>query len=247
LMTLNKISSRRQCNICQKTFYGFIPYQWGKRSNFITELNMIDSNNWNFGCPFCGANDRTRHIFLYFDKLNIWKVFDQKRVLHIAPEFQLYLKLKDLNLKEYIVGDINPQRYNKIQDVQKTDLTKLNFPDNYFDVIIANHVLEHIPNFTQAINEIYRTLKPDGFAVIQVPYSSLLYNSIEDPNINTDELRLRYYGEKDHFRLFGLDFFDILQKKGFKLETYNHSNYISPDETIKFGLNPKENLHLFKK
>ena len=244
---MNKISSKKQCNICQNAFYSFIPYRWEKRSNFINKLNIIDSDNWNFECPFCGANDRTRHIFLYFDKMNFWKVFSQKRVLHIAPEFQLYLKLKGLNLKEYIVGDINPQRYNKIQDVRKTDLTKLDFPDNYFDVIIANHVLEHIPNFTLAIDEIYRTLKAEGFALIQIPYSSLLYNSFEDPNINTEELRLKYYGEKDHFRVFGLDFFDILQKKGFKLDVHNHSDYISPDETVRFGVNPRENLNLVRK
>lgn len=248
-LKFNKIGSRKQCNICKNYFFRFKPYRGGLKnySNFIRELNMIGSDVDNFGCPFCSASDRTRHIFLFFDKTHFWQLFEQKRVLHIAPELQLYNKLKEITLAEYIVGDINLSKYNDIRDVKKIDLTSLDFPDDYFDIIIANHVLEHIPNFHMALDEIYRCLAQAGFAIIQTPYSALLYNSLEDPNINTQELRLKYYGERDHYRIFGQDLFDILQRRGFKLDIKKHSDYISPQETAKYAVNFKEDLTLIRK
>ena len=249
LSKINKFGKQKHCNVCNNSFFNYIPYRGGAKdiSCFLIELDMIGSDVENFSCPYCGAHDRTRHIFLFFEKLNFWKSFEHKRVLHISPEIHLYNKIQEINYEEYIKGDIDANRYENIKNMQRVDLTQINFPDNYFNIVMANHVLEHIPNYSLALNEIYRVLDKDGVAVLQTPYSNLLYHTIEDPNINTDELRLKYYGEKDHYRIFGLDFFESLKNAGFNLDVKKHTDYITKSETFKYGVNSKENLILIRK
>jgi ubiquinone/menaquinone biosynthesis C-methylase UbiE len=53
-----------------------------------------------------------------------------------------------------------------LADVKQTsDL--ITFEDNQYDVILCNHVLEHIPDDTKAMQELYRVLKPGGM-VLQI-------------------------------------------------------------------------------
>jgi len=69
-------------------------------------------------------------------------------------------------------------RFNEITDLHCTDkhfgLAKgsalnLPFADHCFDKIICSEVLEHIPEYRQALSEIHRVLKPDGRFAMSVP------------------------------------------------------------------------------
>ena len=55
------------------------------------------------------------------------------------------------------------------------DITKLNFPDCFFDTIVAFEVIEHIKEYPKVIGEFYRLLKPSGRLVISTP-NKLLYS-----------------------------------------------------------------------
>jgi len=247
LTLLNKLGNRKRCNVCGNTFSNFRPYNYGERSCILSEMKMIGSDVNNFSCPNCGAHDRTRHIFLYFSRLDLWGKFEHSSILHCSPEKHIYDKIKEIKYKEYVIGDIDPDRYNFSKEIVKIDLTNIDFPDESFDIVIANHVLEHIPEYKIAIKEIYRVLKKGGFAILQTPYSELLKRTFQDEGINNDDLRLRFYGEKDHHRIFGDDFFNVFKEMGFSIDRKYHDNLISEKETYLFGVNPKEDLFLFGK
>ncbi len=237
---INLIWKKKQCYICGKTFLKFKPYKNGIYPPFIKELEVIGSDPFNFGCYYCGAHDRERHLFMYFDKLKFWELFKGKKILHFAPEKHLIIKLKDIVKTNYIQADLNPQN----NEIYKIDI---NFPDMTFDFIICNHVLEHIPNDLKALEEIYRVLKIGGKAILQTPFSKMIQNSFEDPKINSDELREKFYGEIDHYRIYGIDFFKKLKSVGFKLDIIKNDELFSNEECFKFGVNSKEDLIMVDK
>lgn len=237
----NKSGDKRKCNVCNNTFNYFTKYHGGndKIPEFRKRLDLVDSDRDQFGCPYCYSFDRERHLFLYFDKTGIWDVLRNARILHFAPERNLQEKIKTLDPKEYILGDFAP----KNDQIIKLDATNIAFEDNRFDVVICNHVLEHIPAYYAAIKEIYRVLNKGGMAILQTPYSKLLKNNFEDENLNTDELRWFFYGEADHFRIFSEhQFFEDLRKAGFKIELLKHIDLFDPEISYYFGVNPKEDL-----
>lgn len=65
-------------------------------------------------------------------------------------------------------------------DISTGDLINIKFPSNSFDIVVLNHVLEHLPDPIEILDEIYRILKHDGILVIGVPnfgsYMSKLRN-----------------------------------------------------------------------
>lgn len=236
------LGSKHTCNICGHHFNSFMPYP--EVPQRIRKYNLIGSDRKNFGCRYCGANDRLRHIFLYFSKLNIWAELENKSILHIAPEKHL-LNALVLKTNKYTAGDLFPDPKNKL--IQKIDITDIQFTNNYFDFIICNHVLEHVPEDTKAMGELYRVLKPKGKAILQTPYSGEIFNSYEDKSINDEKGRLEHFGQKDHVRIYGLDFFEKLKSVGFKLNVINHSDLFDSEDTYKYGVNPRENLILVSK
>ena len=141
------------------------------------------------------------------------------------------------------MADLNPRTV----DVRAIDVCRVPFADNTFDVIICNHVLEHVPDDQKALSELFRVLKPTGFAVLQTPYSSLLENSFCDPGINTDQLRNRFYGQEDHVRYYGRDLFRKMQEAGFCLQLTRHNDVLSDIDPLFYGVNPREDLILAEK
>ncbi|MBK8443058.1 MAG: methyltransferase domain-containing protein [Sphingobacteriales bacterium] len=243
-----KIGSKkeRQCYICKEHIDSFTKTKGGSesRSSYLTHLNMIGSDRDNFGCPICKCHDRERHLYMFFDKLALWKYFDNNKVLHFAPETHLK---KDIKLRQpeiYIQADLMPQN----SEIQKIDITSIPYSKNYFDIIICNHVLEHVPDYMKALAEIYRVLNKNGIAILQTPLSRLLKSNFSDENINTDDLRLFFYGQEDHCRIFSEEsFYNDIIKTGFKLEISKHSEMFTDELAYKYGVNKKEDLILARK
>ncbi len=100
------------------------------------------------------------------------------------------------------------------------DITAITFPDHFFDSIICNHVLEHIIDDGKAMSELYRTLKPGGWAVLQVPMSLTLKSTYEDFSITTSTAREEAFGQWNHVRIYAADYHDRLEKAGFKVSVY---------------------------
>ena len=153
------------------------------------------------------------------------------KVLHIAPE-QCFLDIfrKQKNL-DYITSDLE----SPIADV-KADICDLPFKNNEFDVVFCNHVLEHIPDDTKAMQELYRVLKPGGFGIFQIPQDLNREITFEDDTITDRKERAKIFGQYDHVRVYGSDYFNKLRSTGFKVDEVDFTKKIAPEKLERFAL-----------
>jgi len=240
-LVLNKMGRKHKCFICGKSFSRFTKYGKGLRglSVFLKEAAVTGSDLDNFGCIYCGATDRERHLFMFFDKLEFWQRFPGAIILHIAAEPNLGRAIKSLHPEMYIKGDLYPMGEEEI----KINIMETIYTENRFDVIICNHVLEHVSDHRKAIAEIFRILKPGGTAILQTPYSNLLHKTFEDEGINTDYLRKFFYGQYDHLRLFGKrHLLDDLCAQGFILQISVSRELFDGSTADFYGVNNNEDL-----
>lgn len=236
----NKI---KQCYNCGEHLEKFYRYPINKDvPRAIDHFQMVGSDPENFGCYYCNSTDRERHLFMFFDRINFWEKIRNRSILHIAPEVHLINKIEKLNPSKYIKGDLYPH-----DDLIKVDITKMQFNDNTFDILICNHVLEHVPNHFNALKEIERVLKPKGVAVLQTPYSELLYDHFEDKNIKNDALKLNFYGQEDHVKIISKRAFFEELSLFFDLNIIEHTDLFSDEESVKYGVNKKEALIMIVK
>ena len=150
------------------------------------------------------------------------------------------MRIAETNPAEYIQADFNPRS----PEVRKTDITRIPLEDDRFDLVVANHVLEHVPDDAKALSEVYRVLKPGGVAILQTPYAALLHNTFSDPGIASDEERLHLYGQEDHVRIYGQDLFARIEGAGFTLRREKHSELLPDVDVRRHCVNPEEDLIL---
>ncbi|TFG76276.1 MAG: class I SAM-dependent methyltransferase [Flavobacteriales bacterium] len=153
------------------------------------------------------------------------------KVLHFAPEQAFYKRFRKLKNITYITTDLN----SPLADV-KADICNLPFADDSFDVILCNHVLEHIPDDTKAMRELYRVLRPSGWGIFQIPQDLNRKTTFEDHSITDKKERAKIFGQYDHVRIYGWDFFDKLKNVGFKAEALEYGTRLSPGEVEKYRL-----------
>ena len=184
-----------------------------------------------FRCPNCESRPRDRNIALFFKKNQL--ELGNKNILHIAPEWPLFRKLK--NEPGYVGGDIQKRRNaNAI-----VDITAIDFESNHFDFLICNHVLEHVEDDYKALNELYRVIKNKGTLIAQIPLDKNLKKTFEDKEIINPRERNKYFGQYDHVRVYGLDFYARLANSGFTPKKIDILKKTSKAEKIKYCL-PKD-------
>ncbi|MFQ5567385.1 MAG: class I SAM-dependent methyltransferase, partial [Paracoccaceae bacterium] len=114
---------------------------------------------------------------------------------------------------DYVSADLNDKF-----DLQ-IDITAMDLPDASFDMVMTNHVLEHVDD-KAALAEMFRILRPGGQAVITVPMIEGWDETHEDPSLQTEaELRL-HYGDPSHLRFYGRDVRERIRAPGFELHEY---------------------------
>jgi SAM-dependent methyltransferase len=160
-------------------------------------------------CPRCGSLQRHRHLLLYLREHTDLLDDRAASVLHFAPDPGLAGVLGER--PEYVSADLEPGAAMRVLDLQHLDL-----PDASFDWIICLHVLEHVPDDRAAMREMARVLRPGGRAVVQSP----LYGPAtdEDPSVTDPAQRLARFGQHDHVRIYGRDFYDRLRDAGLEVE-----------------------------
>ncbi|MEQ6123627.1 methyltransferase domain-containing protein [Pseudotenacibaculum sp. MALMAid0570] len=199
-----------------KSFRKFLPYGYG-----IQRPNVLS--------PSTLSLERHRLLWLYLlNETNFFK--SKKKVLHMAPEQCFLKRFKKLN-HDYITADL----YSPIADV-KADITNLPFEDDSFDVIFCNHVLEHIPDDTKAMQELFRVLKKGGMGIFQIPQDLNRETTFEDDSITDPKERAKIFGQYDHVRVYGRDYFDKLRSIGFSVEEVDYTKSISPELADKYRL-----------
>lgn len=157
--------------------------------------------------------------------------------MHIAPEQCFIHRFKKLKNLDYITADL----YSPIVDV-KADILDLPFKDNSFDVVFCNHVLEHIEEDKKAMQELYRVLKPNGFGIFQVPQDVNLEKTYEDFSITAPQDRAKHFGQYDHVRVYGKDYFDRLRQVGFTVNEIDYTKKLPEEKIKRFALTKGEIL-----
>lgn len=211
----------------------------GLDSKVLREKQVIGAGLRNAGCYKCGSSDRERLIYVYLK--HVLKVFDSKnlRILHFAPEKNLSNLLSQIGFEKYVCGDLFTEGYNYPHYVQNMNVLDIPFEDNSFDFVICNHLLEHVPNDGDAMKELFRVLKPNGRAILQVPISSNSESTFEDFSVTDPKERELVFGQFDHVRIYGQDYADKLRAVGFKVERVNISKKYE-----KYGLCMDEDIFL---
>jgi len=178
-----------------KSYRKFLPYGYGKQ-----RLNALS--------PGTLSLERHRQMWLYLQRETDFFSAPLK-VLHIAPEQEFLRRFKKLPNLDYISADL----FSPIVDV-KADLLDLPFEDNSFDVVFCNHVLEHIEDDHQAMRELYRVLRTGGWGILQVPLKNANQETYEDFTITDPKERQKHFGQYDHVRWYGMDYFTRLADAG---------------------------------
>ena len=235
---------RRYCCLCNNHFASFIPYRgWRDVPKLMTALEVVGSNVEQFSCPLCYAHDRERHLFLYFSQLNLDKKINDASILHFAPEANFRKIIEAKQPRKYIRCDLYPSE----PDMAKIDITNIPFAPEYFDFVLVNHVLEHVPDDLKALSELFRVLKRGGLAILQTPYSSVLSSTWSDPGIASAQAKLQAYGQEDHVRLYGKDIFARFESVGFVARTAYHKHALPDIDPVRYGVNVNEPFFLFEK
>ncbi len=234
------------CPFCKKSFRKMLT--GGSKHPVLEEKQIIGSGyRQNCVCPKCLSTDRDRLIFLYLkEKTNIFS--EKLKVLHISPSISLKKFISSLPNIDYTTGIKYHEGFYYSKNSAILDITDIPFKNNEFDIIICNHVLEHILDDKKAMTELFRVLKPDGWAILQVPISHILKTTYEDKNITTTKEREKYFGQFDHVRIYGQDYIKRLEDVGFKVETHNPNkeNWGISDIT-KYAINPDEDIFIARK
>lgn len=216
------LGSTYRCPVCGIGLRAFRPMwksYWRGVAKFAPvhpPTAMETFNLEHFTCPRCDAFDRERLTAIYLEE--IFRTFDRNRtyrLLEFAPGDALRRKLKRYPFIAYRSADLSRKTVD-----ERVDLTNMvTYPDRSLDIILCSHVLEHVPEDRQAMREIGRVLRPDGFAIILVPLVIGLDETHEDPDLNTEALRWKYFGMGDHVRQYGKrDFIRRLEAAGLRVE-----------------------------
>lgn len=194
-------------------------------------------------CWSCRAKDKEKLIYIYLR--DVEKIFDGNplRLLHIAPENIIAKRILPVQNIDYVCGDFFAKGYMYPPYVQNMNVLELPCRDEDFDMVICNHVLEHIEDDRKAMRELYRVLKKGGKGIIQVPMSKNIEKTLEDCTVKTEKERLKKFGQKDHLRLYGTDYKERLEKCGFEVELIHFSNEIIE----RYGLDKNEDLYICHK
>lgn len=211
-----------------KSFKTFLPYGYGQQRNNVLSPSTL-------------SLERHRLLWLYLqNETNFFS--DNLKVLHFAPEQAFYKRFRKLKNLDYTTTDLN----SPLADV-KADICDLPFEDNSYDVILCNHVLEHIPDDTKAMHELYRVMKPGGWGIFQIPQDILRETTFEDNNITDKKERAEIFGQYDHVRIYGLDYFDKLRHIGFTVEEVDYTNKLSAFDVEKYCLAKGELIPVVRK
>jgi SAM-dependent methyltransferase len=126
----------------------------------------------------------------------------------------------NINQFYYTTADL----FDQSADV-KADIHKTPFPDENWSLIICNHVLQHVHDFTTALSELKRILKKDGLLILTVATDNNLETTYEDSNIIDNTQKMEKYGQTDYLRIFGRDFKEILETTGFFVEIIDGNTF----------------------
>lgn len=218
-----------ECPVCNKKFRKFLPYGYNnhQRDNVL--------------CPYDLTLERHRLMWVYLKtKSNFFK--DNLKVMHIAPEQCFYKIFRNQKNLDYTTGDLE----SPLADIH-FDLHKIPLEDNKYDVIFCNHVMEHVENDKQCLEELFRIMKPGGWGIFQVPIDYSRSTTYEDSTITDPKDREKHFWQYDHVRLYGTNYPKVLRSAGFKVEEYDYKKELKEEVYKKYSFQEEEMLYIVRK
>lgn len=210
-----------------KQFKKFLPYGYGKQRDNVLAPGTL-------------SLERHRLLWLYLQRqTNFFTHTQRQKLLHFAPEQAFYKRFRKQANLAYLTTDL----LSPLADV-KADICKLPFENNAFDIIFCNHVLEHIPDDTKAMSELFRVLKPGGWGIFQIPQDLNRDVTFTDDSITDPRQRAEIFGQYDHVRIYGRDYFDKLRKIGFEVREIAATDFLSAAEISAYALQANEIIPL---
>jgi len=224
ILSLFYIGNQVECPVCLHQFRKFLPYGRIGRPNAL--------------CPHCLSLERHRLLWLFLkDKTEFFTT--SAKMLHIAPELCYIKRFESLPKLDYLTADIESP-LAKI----KMDIHDIPFPENTFDVIFCNHVLEHVQDDKKALSEMLRVLKPGGWSILQIPiFKPLIDQTIEDPTLEDPKKRAELFGQDDHVRMYGKDYAERIRSTGFDVIEEHFITELAPSLVKKHALPEGEIIH----
>lgn len=192
-------------------------------------------------CPICGSLERHRLLQIYLEnKTTFFK--DRLRVLDVAPIPSFQRRCKSLRNLKYVSADIKSPIA-----MLKFDITNIPLKEGRFDCMLCYHVLEHVPDDRKAMRELFRVLKPGGWAIMQSPIDYKRHKTFEDPHITSPVDRELYFGQSDHVRMYGKDYRGRLQDAGFVVKVDDYARRLRDPTIKKYGLQKDEKIYFCKR
>ncbi|MBR0331712.1 MAG: class I SAM-dependent methyltransferase, partial [Alistipes sp.] len=194
-------------------------------------------------CPHCLSLERHRVLWLWLQR-ETDLMEGKKRLLHIAPEVCLMRHLKPHykgNEAAYVTADLESPLADLHFDIQQIPLE-----DNSFDVVICNHLMEHVTDDRLAMRELHRILRPGGWGVLLSPVELDRQTTFEDDSITDPKERTRIFGQYDHRRIYGNDFVERLREAGFEARDIDYAATLGDEERTRFAL-PVDHIYVVRK
>ena len=212
----------RECPICGAQRRKFLPYGYGQ----VREDAL---------CPKCLSLERHRLLWHYLmnnDSVRE-KIKSLPTILHIAPEVCMMKEFKRIYKSapySYITADLESPLADMHFDVQSIPMK-----DSSVDIIICNHILEHVESDSRALSEMYRIMRPGGFGVMLAPVDYSRETTFEDDTITDPKERAKIFGQYDHRRVYGKDYLNRLSAAGFEAVEIDYAAQFTDLERTKYS------------
>lgn len=233
LLGLFYIGRGRECPLCGCRRRKFLPY------GYVTQREDAL-------CPNCLALERHRLLWLWLVRESDLGrgAMALPQLLHVAPEVALMRKFKKMYEREperYVTADLESPLADMHFDIQHIPLA-----DGSFDAIICNHILEHVESDRRALSEMFRILRPGGWAVVLSPVDLQREKTFEDDSITDPNVRTRLFGQYDHRRVYGRDYVERLAEVGFEVYDFDYKNNFAVKEQQLYAL-PDDHIYIVRK
>ncbi len=223
MMGLLYLGRGRECPICGARRRRFLPYGYVE----VREDAL---------CPSCLSLERHRLLWLWLVRESDLLQHKHIDILHIAPEVSIMKRLK--RVEGYRTADLESPLADLHFDVQSIPLA-----DASQDVVMCNHILEHVADDRRAMRELRRVLRPSGWGVLLVPQDHSREETFEDDSITDEAERIRLFGQYDHRRVYGRDYADRLREVGFEVEAIDYASRLTPQELMLYGVKRGETIY----
>jgi len=199
--------ARMRCSCCG----------WAGRT-FLHVRNRLRTA-WNSACPHCDSRSRHRGLALLIPELLSERA--PARVLHVSPEIVLRQVVEPLaatyDTSDFADADVTYPR---------EDLTNPRIRPGSYNVILCNHVLEHIQDDAAGVAGMARILGPDGIAVVTIPGIFTRHETVRFPDNSLN----------GHWRDYGNDVMDLFARFFEEVERVDLSAQDRAPDGLSYGI-----------